>query len=204
VNAPLAFVDTETDGLHPGRQAWEIAIIRREPDGKQIEWQAFVEINLSTADPMGLKIGRFYDRHPLGRRIAGDDNLPQPWREGLISNSYAAMEVANLTHGAHIVGAVPSFDTEVLNRLLRSDGLIPAWHYHLIDIEVLALGYIAAHGLRMDPPYRSDDLTAAMRVEPAAPEERHTALGDARWAMRMYDAAIGGNVSPLALKKDET
>jgi hypothetical protein len=212
VNAPLAFLDCETDGLHPGRQAWEIAIIRREPDGKQIEWQAYIDINLSTPGPMGLRIGRFYERHPMGRYLSSlpGSDVPNPSaiefrRSGGVLSEYAAAQyVARLTHGCHLVGGSASH-AEVLDRLLRGHFMLPAWQGDdLIDIEVLALGYIAAHGLRLDPPYKSDDLTTAMRVEPGTPEERHTALGDARWAMRMYDAVLGGNVSPLALKKDET
>ena len=31
MSTPLVFIDTETDGLHPGRKAWEIALIRRDP-----------------------------------------------------------------------------------------------------------------------------------------------------------------------------
>ena len=37
-------------------------------------------------------------------------------------------------------------------------------------------------------PWRSDDLSTAVEVEPAPEHERHTALGDARWALRIYDA----------------
>jgi hypothetical protein len=38
MTAPLCFVDTETTGVHPGRRAWEVAIIRRDPDGYEEEW----------------------------------------------------------------------------------------------------------------------------------------------------------------------
>jgi hypothetical protein len=193
---PLCFLATETDGLHSGRQAWDIAIIRRDPDGTQTEHQFFVEIDLSTADPKGLRIGKFYDRHPIGRHIAHRDSWSVPSFERVDHKSArdAAFAVAQLTHGAHIVGAVPSFDTDTLDPLLRRHGLIPAWHYHLIDIEVLALGYLAAtRNEVIHPPYRSDDLTLALGLDPAPPEDRHTALGDARWAMRMYDAVMSGN-----------
>lgn len=64
MSAPLCFVDCETDGVHPGRQPWEVAIIRREPDGPQDVVRFFVELDLSTADPFGLRVGRFYHRHP--------------------------------------------------------------------------------------------------------------------------------------------
>jgi hypothetical protein len=31
----------------------------------------------------------------------------------------------------------------VLDRMLRAHKLIPAWHYHLIDVENLAFGWLA-------------------------------------------------------------
>ncbi len=41
------------------------------------------------------------------------------------------------------------------------------------------------------PPWRSDELSRACGVEPPNEEERHTALGDARWVKRWYDHIIG-------------
>lgn len=212
MNAPIVFLDTETDGVHPGRKVWEIALIRRDEHGER-ELSMFVDINLSTADPFGLKVGRFYDRHPFGQYLAGatESAHVDPWSpEGSAPPSYAADVVARWTHGAHIVGAVPNFDTEVLAGLLREHGLTPAWHYHLIDIEALMVGWLhateAANMARLravDPdvkfkpsvtglPWKSDDLSRAIGVDPPTEEERHTALGDARWAMRVYDAITGG------------
>lgn len=186
--APIAFMDCETDGVHPDRKVWEIAIIRREPDGTETEWQAFVEIDLSTADPFGLRVGKFYGRHPFGRFIAhGDD---RGLGDSLLPTQ-AAIKVAQLTHGAHLVAATPNFDAEVFDHLLRSNGLVPAWHYHLIDIGVLALGALAAKGEVFRPPYKSDELTEALGVELATDEERHTAMGDTRWVRRVYDAVMG-------------
>lgn len=37
------------------------------------------------------------------------------------------------------------------------------------------------------------DLARAVGVEPPT-DERHTAMGDARWAMAVYDAITGGAV----------
>jgi hypothetical protein len=195
MSAPIAFVDTETDGIHSGRKVWEVAVVRREPDGTEVPWQAFVDIDLSTADPFGLRVGRFYDRHPLGRDFSGLDQPRDERGPGWIGTAHAARRVARLTHGAHVVGAVPSFDTEVLDRLLRGHGLIPAWHYHLICVEVLAVGYLRAKGVEIDPPYSSEELAETLvgagRLS-AAEHERHTAMSDVRFAMRMYDAIMGG------------
>jgi hypothetical protein len=203
MSAPLCFLDIESDGVHPGRKPWDVAIIRREPDGTETEWQAFVDIDLNAADPFGLRVGRFYDRHPLGRYLSSPpgSDMPNPsaieFRRsgGVISGYEAARLVARYTHGAHIVGAVPNFDTETLDPLLREHGLAPAWHYHLIDIEALAVGFLAGRGEPVAPPWKSDDLSLALGVKPTPEDERHTALGDARWAMRVYDAVMAGGVS---------
>src|SRR5574338_1576276 len=201
---PICFLDTETDGVHPGRKVWEVAMIRRDDTGER-ETQFYVALDLSSADPFGLKVGGFYDRHPMGRYLSGrTDHAPTTGSEYLWPFS-AAHEVARFTHGAHLVGAVPNFDAEVLANLLRAEGLTPAWHYHLIDVEAMAVGWLAGRGTGlsspqdhvMQPPWKSDDLARACGVEPPSDDERHTALGDARWAMRLYDALIGGTPSPL-------
>lgn len=193
---PLVFIDTETDGVHPTRKVWEVAMIRRETDGTENEIDFFVEIDLSTADPFGLKVGRFHDRHPLGRYLAGKGVvMPEPYNDGdeYLSAAEAARMVARYTHGAHLVGAVPNFDAEVLARLLRDEFLAPAWHYHLIDVEAMAVGALVSSRLRTDVPlpWKSDDLSRDLGVEPPSEDERHTALGDARWAMRLYDRIMG-------------
>jgi hypothetical protein len=196
--SPLVFLDTETDGVHPDRKVWEVAMIRRDEQGER-EASFFVEIDLSTADPFGLKVGRFYDRHPLGRSLARvGATLPAPDdKGGYLYGFSAAVTVAQWTHGAHIVGAVPNFDTEVLTNLLRANQLAPAWHYHLIDVENLAIGWVYGSGpsapIRsiVGLPWDSEAVSRACGVEPPSEEERHTALGDARWAMRLYDAITG-------------
>lgn len=212
MSAPLVFLDTETDGIHPDRKVWEVAMIRREPDGKQAQTRFFVDIDLSTADPFGLKVGRFYDRHPLGRKLSaaniGDRPTMAPVEPGLyggdmLNRNAAAMRVARWTHDAHIVGVVPNFDTETLAPLLREAGLTPAWHYHLIDVLALMVGYLDGGGRTdamprevrevMALPWKSDELSRVLGVEPPSDERRHTAMGDADWAMRIYDRITGAD-----------
>jgi hypothetical protein len=219
---PLCFIDTETDSLAPWRRPWDIAVIRRESDGTERTLQLYVEIPLSeTPDLFGLKVGRFWDRHPVGQWLAAQpgpnamrdvSDYPvadmhtlrafddEPTSEGLyVTREQAARLVARWTNGCHVVGAVPNFDAEVFTGLLREQHLIPAHHYHLIDVETLAVGYLygSRAGLAFEPdsvldlPWDSDKLSESLAVEPPADDERHTALGDARWAMRLYDAIIG-------------
>ena len=189
MTAPLCFLDCETDGVHPGRKPWEIAMIRRDPNGTETTEHFYLSIDLSTADPNGLRIGGFYDRHPMGRRLSGATG---PKGNQVRPITSAAPLIARMTHGTHIVGAVPNFDTEILERLLRDNGLTPAWHYHLVDVENLAVGYLTGQGQQLQPPWSSDAITSALGLPPVDERERHTALGDARWAMRIYDRVMAG------------
>jgi hypothetical protein len=196
MTAPLCFIDTETTGVHPGRQVWEVAMIRRE-GGRQQECDFFVDVDLSAADPFGLKVGGFYDRHPAGRWLSNQGGGSIVFPRGRDSGQHvdretAAYVVARFTHGAHLVGAVPNFDAETLALLLREHGLTPAWHYHLVDVEALAVGALAAGGQPPTLPWKSDDLSKMLGVEPPSDDERHTAMGDAQWAMRLYDAIMEG------------
>ena len=188
---PLCFIDTETTGVHPARLPWEIAIIRREPDGTQRETLLQISpVDLSGADPFGLKIGRFYERAAGYGTTTLDTEIHR--------EAHAAEIVERETRGAHLVGAVPNFDTETLDAMLRRHGLIPAWHYHLIDVEALAIGYLhgrdtenpagAYSDAATELPWDSNAISKACGIEPPAEDERHTAMGDARWAMRLYDA----------------
>lgn len=202
MTAPIAFLDTETTSLRPDRRAWEIGIVRRE-DGRQEERVWFVDaddLDLGNADPFALKIGRYYERHPDA--IDGVEyGKGYPGSEQYGPESWVMRDVAQWTRGAHLVGAVVSFDAEVLAARMRANGVLPGWHHHLIDVEALALGFLCGKasegdldaGLNLpDLPWKSDDLAKACGVEPASDDERHTALGDTRWVMRWYDAITGG------------
>ena len=185
----ICFVDTETTSLRHDRRAWEIAVIARKANGKDVEHQWFVDafdLDLGNADVMSLKIGRFYDRHPqyqLGR---------EPYSTETGDEADVLRLVEAITRGAHIVGAVPSFDTDVLGQRMRANGICPSWHYHVQDIETLIIGYLRERGEPVPLlPWRFDDLSRLIGVEPPGDDERHSALGDARWAMRVWDTVMG-------------
>lgn len=81
---------------------------------------------------------------------------------------------------------MPSFDDAFLKRFMLANGQARStWHYHLIDVETLIAGKL---GIR--PPWKSDELSKAIGVEPPNDDERHTAIGDARWVKRMYEAVM--------------
>jgi DNA polymerase III epsilon subunit-like protein len=200
--ADLCFIDTETTSLRHDRRAWEIGIIART-DGTDTEHHWFIDtdhLELGNADVMSLKIGRFYERHP--QLTMDEPRYHQP--DQVVDEIDALWDVEAVTRGAHLVGAVVSFDADVLGQRMRANGICPSWHYHLIDVEALAVGYLSSlarnsqqgHKRRGEllelaaPPWKSDDLSAALGIS-VSDEDRHTALGDARWAMAIYDKVTG-------------
>jgi len=195
----VCFVDTETTGLDPDRHPiWNVALI--EPDGHEWEW--FLPVDLTTADAVALNIGRYHDRHPSGSLMTTRNMGDRP---RLTDVGTFARDFARITWGAHLAGAVVSFDEERLRRLLRANGVCPGWHYHIVDVEALAAGWLAhkwggledspddevrAKAVLHKPPWNSTDLSRAVGVHPEN-FERHTAVGDARWAKAIYTAVMG-------------
>lgn len=224
----VCFVDTETTGLDPDRhEIWEVGLIT--PDGNEHLWQFPVDEMM--ADPFALDIGKWWDRrwqHDIGESdVSSIDAIYKAHTDKARRKHFPAQgrtvipgpawckHFRDLVGTSHLCGAVPSFDEERLRRLLRSQGVLPRWHYHLIDVEALAAGYIAgarnavsaatsltgealwagtkawaaSEGPSAEPLWNSGDLSRAVGVNPDD-YDRHTALGDARWAAAIYKAVL--------------
>lgn len=142
--APLVFLDTETTGLERDADIWEFAAIRREPDGSEETLHLFIEHDWEKCArlPEAFKadhLARFpgHNQH-TGRRAAAHQI------ERFLAPSDRPLP--------HIVGAVPNFDTERISLLLRTEigqHVTDPWHYHLIDVENLAVGALAATPVRV-------------------------------------------------------
>jgi DNA polymerase III epsilon subunit-like protein len=168
----LVFMDTETTGLALTDDIWEFAGIRREEDGSQTELHLFIEHDVTKC-------------HNLPPSFHADHGAR--WDQGkAVSPGRAAHDIGDFMAGAHIVGAVPNFDTERISLLLRRLGYKPQWHYHLIDVENLAVGFLARAGTKVSLPWDSDELSTKLGIDPPT-DARHTAMGDALWAMAIYD-----------------
>lgn len=184
-------------------------------------WQ--LPVDLAKADLIALNIGRFHERrypgnpYPISPFTMLDGRVSEIEREandlalgtlpaGVSERARSVLDernleawaarFADLTWGAHLVGAVPSFDEERLRKLLLAQGQCPGWHYHLCDTETLAVGYLRGFLDRDDerlplaaPPWKSDELSRAIGVDPEE-FDKHSALGDARWALAIYDAVM--------------
>lgn len=186
MTAPIVFLDTETTGLTLDDDIWEFAAIRRE-DGVDYPLHLFVEHSAEKAAQLPDSFRADHDE-----RFDAEHAVSAQSAARLIHHQ---LRPGSDGHRAHVVGAVPNFDTERLARLLRAHGLEPNWHYHLIDVENLAVGYL--HGRKRNGrwsgvaavetlPWNSDGLSRACGVEPPT-RDRRTAMGDVRWALALYE-----------------
>lgn len=185
--SPLCFLDTETLGLPLQAPVWEFAAIRREPDGQETHYHAFFDHNDFN--------GAGYFTEDLPDEFRNDYHTRYDHKKALKGGERAAFVYA-ATAGAHIVGACPNFDTERLALLMRQYEIEPRWHYHLIDVENVVLGYLARHNkldhtdtIDLAPPMKSDWLSHQVGVDPAQ-FGRHTAMGDCLWVRAQWDAVM--------------
>jgi len=184
------FVDCETTGLMNHHEVWEVALIL--PNGEEHEWQLPIN-SMTSADPKALQIGGFLDRYDSTRAVPHD--------------AFGKM-FTKLTWGLHWAGAVPSFDETRIRRIIEqadyygmqmgpgvnTGGLYlpPNWHYHLIDVEALAVGFLIGESqYELVLPWDSTHLAEAVGVDRDDPAfAKHTAIGDARWARAIYLAVM--------------
>lgn len=186
----IAFTDTETTGLDPdaGHDIWELAIVRRDPrPGYETKVLYQVRPNLDKADPKALEIGGYNDRFivPDGHDacridVATNEVLPLPLMT-------VQQRVRRLLHRSVMVGSNPGFDAAFLKKLL--DGSTP-WHYRTVDVVAMAATRLDLFSQQV-MPWRSEDISRRLGVEPPGKDARHTALGDALWVRDMFDAIPG-------------
>ncbi len=206
---PIAFVDTETTHLNAEiGDAWEVAVILRESDAAhspatdtEYVWQ--IRPDLTVADPESLKIGRFEERFCVPPHV---DAASTGYEDGPVvpmTRAQAVSAILSVLRGAVMVGSNPGFDDRFLRKLLGPGSA--QWHYRPVDIATLAAGSQlgTARALRSfggelrdtdlpKLPFSSRGLSEWLGVEPPGPGVAHTALGDARWARDVWDAAWNG------------
>jgi hypothetical protein len=202
---PIVFVDTETTCLGPLARPWEVAIIRREPDGDERTRLVQVAYPLNGlpegTDPAALQLGGWLTRGVRGSTYWGD--LPDDVTStAFCEEKEAAHAVASwLRHRPILVGVGVHFDAAVLSALFQRHSLDPEpWHYAIVDLKAATWGYLQGHDAALGHegvphealPPSSEALSRAIGVEPPVGDERHTALGDAHWAARWFDRLAGG------------
>lgn len=186
----LAYVDTETMGLDPElNPIWEVAVI---VDDAEHVWQQRVPEHYEIL-PEGVAPANNSTPY-VSQWVLDNTRFEKEYRhKSALTPADSIRRFAELVEGRHLVGAVPSFDEERLRRQYRmfidSTATKFPWHYHLIDVETLAVGFVTARGLAVPLPWSSDRLSEFLGIE-APVEDRHTALGDARWAKAIYERVM--------------
>lgn len=195
----IVFLDTETTGLSINDDIWELAAIRHE-DGKDTWYHWFVRHRPEACGNLPSSFRSDHRARFPGNCVSSNEAVsPQELAVLLVHTVFVGKPI--------IVGAVPNFDTERISSLLRTNGYHEDyWHYHLCDVENLAVGYLRGIGVGApwpysdsaavmleavqegvcEPPWDSERLSRAVGVEPDD-FERHTAMGDVLWARAIYD-----------------
>lgn len=172
----IVIVDTETLGLHPDAPIWEFAAIRCTPGRPVAKQEFFIEHDG----------GPWYEDMPLSFL----NDYTERYRPlAAYDEGRAAEEIHFITNGAVLIGCNPGFDTERLAKMMRRNGIEPAWHYHPLDSASMAIGYLAACGVLIPPPWKSDALSDAVGVDPGR-FARHTAMGDVLWTQALFDRVM--------------
>lgn len=194
----VAFVDTETTGLNPlFNPIWEIAVIVDDVEHCWRQLTPALEIVRDGGTPPDDPYVSQWvlDNTRFGEFVHDQTDALTPFA--------SIARFAELVDGRHLVGAVPSFDEERLRLLyhqhIDAKSTKYPWHYHLIDVEALAVGFLMAakdawvayEGFELALPWKSDDLSAALGIKPPDEDERHTTLADARWAKAIYEKVTG-------------
>jgi DNA polymerase III epsilon subunit-like protein len=166
----FVFIDTEATGLdHQRHELTEVAWIVRFEDGRQLERQFFPQHTIDGADADALELTHYH------ARIAPQPKTPaSEWLTLFLEDAKDAV----------LVGAVPDFDAKHLEMMCRKLGLEPTWDHHLLDVETLALPFLAPGP---EAP-RSLAKTCAGLGVPHDRDQAHGALYDAQQAMRAFDA----------------
>jgi hypothetical protein len=184
----LAFVDTETIRLQPGRHVvWEIGVLVYDTETDFIEdFETYQAVpDLALAEPIALKVGGYRERIANDLAGAPAGTCFQKGR-GLIDRRMVLAGLRGLLAGRIIAGSKPSFDMEHL--AVFFDGEPPSWHHHPIDIPSMILGRLVHTGL--PPMWGSHQLSTAIGVYPAS-YGRHTAFGDCQWALAQWRRLVG-------------
>lgn len=180
-------MDLETTGLDPERHdAWEIAIVYRGIDGMVSEhlWQKRPsEQALLEAEPEALEISRYHERMAVPEGAFALDMVTGV----TLSLGELVKEIYDFLDGAILIGSnVGAFDADFLRRML---GAAP-WHYRPLCVATFAAGFLysAEPGAMPGEAYSfsTSDVSKHMGVRQPGPDERHTALPDARWAFDLY------------------
>ena len=165
-----AFLDTETTGLDPYKhELVEVAIIVRDDIGggtwrRRDPVHFALPCDLAHASDKALEINRYWERR-------------SELHEAEISHVQARELLTETLEGATVIGNAVSFDLRFIENLLRAT----PWHYMTLDLKSWVAGICG-----MSAPASTKLVAEVSGVE--IPDGYHSALVDAGWNERVYDA----------------
>lgn len=162
-------------------------------------------------ETQALIVGKWAQRGPEEHSARYLERLrEQGVRCGAGGEFAIAAHVHRVLSTATIAGIGVHYDAEVLGRMFLRHGLPwHPWHYGIIDLKTAAWGHLRGRRGRVartdatvsevqarleliseydQLPVKSERIAEWLGVKPPVDEERHTAIGDARWAARWWDA----------------
>ena len=160
---PLAFLDTETTGLSPGRhEVIEVAVLVGD---RLYHWLIAPE--------------RSEDAEPKALEVNGYSRFPERW-EGAKTMREVGPEIIAALKGTVVVGHNVGYDLDMLNGHMRRVGLSPRLPYHKVDTVALAYTRLVPLGLEK---LSLDTIRAFLGW---SKEGAHTATKDAKDTERLY------------------
>ena len=160
---PLAFLDTETTGLTPGRH--EVIEVAALVGDRLYHWMVRPE--------------RLEDAEPKALEVNGYARFPERW-EGAKTMKEVGPEIMAALKGTVVVGHNVGFDLDMLNGHMRKVGLNPHLPYHKVDTVTLAYTRLVPLGLEK---LSLDTIRAFLGW---SKEGVHTAVKDVKDTERLY------------------
>ena len=167
----IAFLDIETTGLDPLKhEIMEVAVILRKDSPIEAEQYLHFSLPISEmrADPKALEINGYRERYSDLKAIER-------------TRGKGRSVLYDMLKDALVVGNNVQFDLRFIEQLL---GMSP-WYYAPLDLKAYAAGMC---GLARPASTAFLEELAGTKVG----KDAHTALADAEWNVRVYDALVDG------------
>lgn len=216
------WLDIESAGLRPSDRPWEVAMIRRTPDGRETlhVWQ-IADFEPGKADPKALALGGFYERHrrhvilnpddPLDATVTDEHQLSHPAYQvsgpdpdqivdsRMLPEMYVAYELERLVRGAVIWCCNPTYDVPRLEAMHERHGRAWTAHYRPLDATTYAAATALTLGYDVGPyPWRNEQVGAAIGVDRDDYGTAHTGLADCFYAKALVDRARSLAAAPTS------
>jgi DNA polymerase III alpha subunit (gram-positive type) len=172
--SPVIYTDVETLGLESQiHDTFEVGMHKVFPDGREEDLLLWLPAEIKNAQPDALRINRFYERQEECYKKYGVEGKDGAWK------------IARFSSGCMLAGCRIHFDEDMIRAYLLKYDLKPAWGIYTMDVTVFAAGALGLTGR-----FSAKRVAELLKVEMPSDDERHTAMGDARLAKRIHQAAL--------------